>query len=189
MQPLLAAESIDLARMRSERFARLQTAMESENIDALVAIGIPNVHYAVGDEVRAADSARCHYERVTAVAFRGESHAHVFTPFPEGLPPELPGTFAAPLAGRQVWWAFTAAATAGGLAFAAFSHGWGLKALGAALIALPHLIGAPQPAQHGGLAPEAMMQAFVLAALATSLLYWIVLGALAGYFFRRFEQV
>ncbi len=106
-----------------------------------------------------------------------------------GLPPELPGTFAAPLAGRQVWWAFTAAATSGGLAFAAFSRGWGLKAFGAALIALPHLIGAPQPAQHGGLAPEALMQAFVLAALATSLLYWIVLGTLAGYFFHRFEQV
>ncbi len=39
------------------------------------------------------------------------------------------------------------------------------------------------------LAPEAMMHAFVLAALATSLIFWIVLGTLAGYFFHRFEQV
>ncbi len=105
-----------------------------------------------------------------------------------GLPPELPGTFAAMLKDRQGWWLLTVALTAGGLALVAFAPGWGWKALGAALIALPHLIGAPQPAQHGGLASEAMMQQFVIATLVTSGLFWALLGGLSSYLFERFEK-
>ena len=33
MDPLIVTESIDLPRMRGERFAKLQAAMESENVD------------------------------------------------------------------------------------------------------------------------------------------------------------
>jgi cobalt transporter subunit CbtA len=105
-----------------------------------------------------------------------------------GLPPELPGAFAAPVPDRQLWWALTVALTAAGLAMAAFAPGRGWKILGAALIALPHLIGAPQPAQHGGLAPEALAREFAAAALLASGLFWIALGGLSGYFFNRFES-
>lgn len=106
-----------------------------------------------------------------------------------GLPPELPGTFAAAVPDRQIWWLLTAALTAGGLALAAFAQSWAWKTLGVVLIALPHLIGAPQPEKHGGLAPEAMMREFAFAALAASGVFWVALGGLSGYFFTRFEKV
>lgn len=62
-----------------------------------------------------------------------------------GLPPELPGTAAADLVQRQYWWIATAAATAVGLALLVFGGNWPLKLVGAVLLALPHLFGAPQP--------------------------------------------
>src|SRR5882757_6636148 len=60
-----------------------------------------------------------------------------------GLPPELPGMEAAALAARQQWWILTAAATAGGLGLIIFAKPAALRALGVALIVVPHLIGAP----------------------------------------------
>ena len=39
-----------------------------------------------------------------------------------GLPPEIPGTEAAPLLARQLWWLATAAATAGALGLLAFAR-------------------------------------------------------------------
>ena len=105
-----------------------------------------------------------------------------------GLPPELPGTIAAGIADRQAWWLGTAAATAGGLALIAFAPGAQWKALGALLLVFPHLIGAPQPAHHSALAPEALQRQFVVAALAVSGIFWVVLGGLCGYLFQRFER-
>jgi len=105
-----------------------------------------------------------------------------------GLPPELPGDFAAPLADRQFWWLFAAVATAGGLALAAFAQSWPWRAAGLVLIALPHVIGAPSPEEHGGLAPDDLRWSFQIAALATMALFWVVLGGLAGFFYRRFES-
>ena len=104
-----------------------------------------------------------------------------------GLPPELPGSEAAPLVGRQLWWLATAVATAGGLALIAFTKRPGYAILAAALIVLPHLFGAPQPAEHAGsVAPEALAHRFVVAATLVSLLFWLALGASTGYFYRRF---
>jgi cobalt transporter subunit CbtA len=105
-----------------------------------------------------------------------------------GLPPELPGTLAAPLAQRQWWWLLTALSTAGGLALLVFAGGRAWKLLGAALLALPHLIGAPHPLQGGGSAPAEMRRAFVFASLLSSALLWLVLGGLSGYFYRRLER-
>ena len=106
-----------------------------------------------------------------------------------GLPPEIPGTYAAPVPARQIWWVMTVALTAGGLALAAFARDWKWKALGAVLITLPPLIGAPRPANPGGLAPEALGHQFALAALAASGIFWLALGGLSGYFFTRLEEV
>lgn len=66
--------------------------MRSAGVDAFVAIGLPNVHYLCGAEVRTADSARSHYERIVAVGLAGDPCAHVFTPFPEGMAPEHPAS-------------------------------------------------------------------------------------------------
>ncbi len=105
-----------------------------------------------------------------------------------GLPPELPGTVAAGLFERQSWWMGAVAATAAGLALLVFARGGMWKALGALLIVFPHLIGAPQPAHHGGLAPEALQRQFIVAALAASGIFWLLLGGLCGYLFERFER-
>ena len=90
MAVLLSDEEIDLTRMRRERHARLQGEMERADVDVVLAIGLANVHYLTGATVRTADSARCHYERTIAIAFRGEDFAHVFGPYSEGLPADLP---------------------------------------------------------------------------------------------------
>ncbi|TCL76070.1 CbtA family protein [Rhizobium sp. BK251] len=105
-----------------------------------------------------------------------------------GLPPELPGTPAAPLGERQVWWIGTAVATAAGIALIAFQRKPWAAALAIVLIAAPHLIGAPAaPEGEQALAPEALEHQFVIAAVLTSLLFWALLGSLSGTFLRRFE--
>jgi cobalt transporter subunit CbtA len=103
-----------------------------------------------------------------------------------GLPPELPGTESAPLLDRQLWWVATAIATAGGLALIFFTRTIALTVLGVGLIALPHIYGAPQPAEHKMLAPGGLAHSFAVAAVVTSFLFWLVLGTLTGVFYRWF---
>jgi cobalt transporter subunit CbtA len=100
-----------------------------------------------------------------------------------GLPPEVPGTEAAPLADRQMWWIATAALTAAGLGCIFIGRRAWAAALGLALIVLPHAYGAPQPAEYAGLAPEALAHRFIVAATIVGLLFWAVLGASTGYFY------
>lgn len=103
-----------------------------------------------------------------------------------GLPPELPGTAAAPLLARQLWWLATAAATGGGLALLAFTRRPHYAALAVILIALPQLYGAPQPALAAAAAPEALAHRFAAVVTLVSFLFWATLGASTGYFHRRF---
>jgi len=105
-----------------------------------------------------------------------------------GLPPELPGSMAAPLYDRQAWWFATVAATAGGLALLVFHREDAFKVLGAALLALPHLIGAPHPELHDGLAPPELTSQYVVAALVTAGVFWVFLGAISGFLFHRMED-
>jgi cobalt transporter subunit CbtA len=102
-----------------------------------------------------------------------------------GLPPELPGTEAAPLVARQVWWMATAAATAAGLALILVRRGAVGIVLGLVLLAIPHLIGAPGLAEHGGVVPAALAREFILIVLVTGLIFWIALGASTGAIYRR----
>ena len=105
-----------------------------------------------------------------------------------GLPPELPGAAAGDLYDRQVWWLATAAATSGGLALLAFAPAAFAKAAGIALIAAPHLVGAPAaPADAAGSAPPELAAAFAVASLVTAGLFWAALGVLTGAFYRRFS--
>lgn len=105
-----------------------------------------------------------------------------------GLPPELPGTEAAPLAERQVWWIGTAIATGAGLFAAAKLRNIAGYAIGVVLIALPHVVGAPHPEMPGALAPEELERKFIIVAIATSLVFWLVLGVLTGAFFKRYAK-
>ena len=102
-----------------------------------------------------------------------------------GLPPELPGTAAADLAQRQVWWIGTAASTAAGIALIVFGRNWLLKILGIAILAVPHVIGAPQPQVHSMLAPEALEAQFKIASQLTNIAFWLALGLISAWWFRR----
>lgn len=105
-----------------------------------------------------------------------------------GLPPELPGTPSAPLADRQLWWIGTALATAVGIGLIAFQRKPWAAAVAIAIIAAPHLIGAPvAPEGTHPLAPESLEHQFVAAAVMTSLVFWALLGSVSGALFRRFE--
>lgn len=112
----------------------------------------------------------------------------VFTLAPGlGLKPELPGTEAAPLGIRQVWWSATVLATATGLALLVFGRRPILAVIAIALLVLPHLYGAPQPEAHHSTAPDTLAQQFVQQAFAANLVFWAALGALTGYFYKRFR--
>src|SRR5690606_515429 len=127
--------------------------------------------------------------RVTTGALWGLAGFAVFCLAPTlGLPPDLPGTAAADLGQRQGWWIATAAATAVGLALLVFAHHWLFKVLGAALLVVPHLIGAPQPATHESLAPEALETQFKIASWVTNAAFWLALGLLSAWLYRRTSQ-
>lgn len=105
-----------------------------------------------------------------------------------GLPPELPGTAAAPLAARQGWWIATAMSTATALAMLAFGRHWALKLAAVALLVVPHLVGAPQPLVHASLAPEPLQRSFVYATALANGVFWLALGGLSGFFHKRFSD-
>jgi cobalt transporter subunit CbtA len=102
-----------------------------------------------------------------------------------GLPPELPGSAPAGLSARQLWCIGTAGATALGLGLIAFGRPPWVKVLALPVMVVPHLIGAPQPSEHGGSAPVELAREFVIASLATTGLFWIALGTTSGWLYRR----
>jgi len=121
--------------------------------------------------------------------FWGLAGFAVFTLAPGlGLPPELPGMPAADLDARQVWWISTAAATAAGLALLAFTRAMPLAVLAVALIVVPHLVGAPKPASFETDVPETLAHDFIVMASIVSLVFWVLLGASAGFLRSRFMR-
>ena len=70
-----------------------------------------------------------------------------------GLGPQLPGAAETDLFARQLWWVGTAAATGAGLFTLLRRDEIVAKVLGAALLALPHIFGAPRPAAPESTAP------------------------------------
>jgi cobalt transporter subunit CbtA len=105
-----------------------------------------------------------------------------------GLPPELPAMPAADLEGRQVWWLGTVIATGAGIALIAFRRSLPLAGLGIVLIVTPHVIGAPQPASYETAVPEGLHHDFIVAVTVTNLVFWVVLGAVAGMVRGRFAD-
>ncbi len=104
-----------------------------------------------------------------------------------GLAPELPGTIAAELSLRQMWWWGTVAATAGALALIAYGKGPIPIVAAIVLLAAPHIIGAPQAEQFWGVAPPELAAAFAASVLGVGGAVWAVLGWLAGWFWARPE--
>ena len=103
-----------------------------------------------------------------------------------GLPPELPGAHAADLFARQMWWIAAALATATGLGCVVLSRSIPPKLLGVALVALPHLIGAPQVVHTETELPADVVRAFAIGSLTVSAVMWLILGALTSALMQRY---
>lgn len=97
-----------------------------------------------------------------------------------GLPPELPGTIGAELAARQVWWLGCVAATLAGIIAFAFGRGPWAVAAGLALVAAPHLYGAPMIDTYFGVAPPELAAHFATRSLGVAAVSWMLLGLIAG---------
>src|SRR5690606_6042804 len=102
-----------------------------------------------------------------------------------GLPPELPGSAAADLVDRQVWWIGTALATGLGLWLIASRPQALLKAAGVVLLLAPHVIGAPQPHAYASQAPAELAGHFAATSLVCAAVFWALLGLGLGLFWQR----
>lgn len=103
-----------------------------------------------------------------------------------GLPPELPGTLAAPVTERQLWWAMTALLTGAALVVVFSGRlSWLKAAAGLALLIAPHFIAAPQPQTQGAVAPEELQQRFQIATTLANAAFWLLLGAASSYAFHK----
>jgi cobalt transporter subunit CbtA len=98
-----------------------------------------------------------------------------------GLSPELPGSAAAPLVARQVWWLATACCTAGGIFLFARLDYTTAKIVGIVLIVLPHLIGAPKAPNFKSTAPAELAAQFASTSLVLSAVLWALLGLAVGF--------
>src|SRR5258706_3541901 len=85
--------ALDLARLRRDRVAKLDDAMEAAGVDTVVLCAQQNVSYATGTRVPAADHVRASWWRAVAVLELGAPWPHLYTDFPEGAPDDLPDEF------------------------------------------------------------------------------------------------
>ena len=104
-----------------------------------------------------------------------------------GLAPELPGSAAGDLVGRQIWWAGTAVAA--GLAlwlFLRMDHA--VARLGAVvLLVAPHVIGAPHVHAFESKVPAELAAQFAALSLAVQALMWSIAGMAIGLLWPRFS--
>lgn len=98
-----------------------------------------------------------------------------------GLAPELPGMPSADLAARQYWWVLTVLASAAGLWALVFLKPLVYRLGGLVLLALPHIVGAPQPEDIASDVPATLASEYAVAALATTLFFWLVLAYLLAW--------
>lgn len=105
-----------------------------------------------------------------------------------GLPPELPGFPYVDIQARQYWWIATVSASVIGMVLL-FLRTENLARLGGIVLLLaPHLVGAPQPTDISANVPAYLAAEFVMAALSTTLFFWLALGLLLGFFMDRSEK-
>lgn len=93
-----------------------------------------------------------------------------------GLAPELPGTPAADLEARQIWWFATVVSTGIGLWLIAYGRAMWQHVVGAGLLAAPHVAGAPETDGFGGVVPPELAASFAAHSLGLGLIIWVVLA-------------
>jgi cobalt transporter subunit CbtA len=105
-----------------------------------------------------------------------------------GLPPELPGFPEVDLHARQVWWVATVGMAIAGMLLLFSRMEMLARIAGIALLVAPHIYGAPQPVDISAPVPAYLAAEFVMAALSTTLFFWLVLGLAMGWFMERAEK-
>jgi cobalt transporter subunit CbtA len=105
-----------------------------------------------------------------------------------GLAPELPGMPAADLVLRQIWWVATIAATGAAIFLIATRRELVWLATAVVLIALPHIIGAPQPLTHETAVPAGLAASFAANTIAASAVLWSLIGLFLGLALQKFGK-
>jgi cobalt transporter subunit CbtA len=105
-----------------------------------------------------------------------------------GLPPELPGSEAAPLAARQAWWVMTAASTGMGLYLIGVRRSLIAILGGLVLIVAPHVAGAPEVPGGASELPAALAAQFAARSLAISFVFWMLIGLSLGWAWQIFGR-
>ncbi|HEV7439011.1 MAG TPA: CbtA family protein, partial [Methylobacterium sp.] len=105
-----------------------------------------------------------------------------------GLPPELPGSEAAPLAARQAWWLMTAASTAMGLYLVAIRRVPVTILGGLVLLVAPHIAGAPEVAATASPLPAGLAAQFAARSLAIAFVFWATIGLAFGWAWQAFGR-
>ena len=105
-----------------------------------------------------------------------------------GLAPELPGMPTADLVLRQVWWVATIAATGAAIFLIAIKRELIWLAAAVVLIALPHIIGAPQPLTHETAVPAGLAASFAANTIAASAVLWSLIGLFLGLALQKFGK-
>ena len=105
-----------------------------------------------------------------------------------GLAPELPGMPTADLVSRQVWWVATIIASGIGIFLIATRRELLWLAAAVVLIALPHIIGAPQPLTHETAVPAGLAASFAANTIAASAVLWSLIGLFLGFALQKFGK-
>ena len=105
-----------------------------------------------------------------------------------GLAPELPGMPAGDLVSRQVWWVATIIASGVGIFLIATRRELHWLAAAVFLIALPHIIGAPQPLSHETAVPAGLAASFAANTIAASAVLWSLIGLFLGLALQKFGK-
>lgn len=105
-----------------------------------------------------------------------------------GLAPELPGSAAADLVARQIWWVGTGCATAIALWMFFKAEKVALRALAFAVLLAPHVIGAPQPHELESRVPAELAAQFAALSLVVQASLWVLVGIAIGLLWPRLAR-
>ena len=104
------------------------------------------------------------------------------------LAPELPGSAAAELAARQIWWVGTGCATAIAIWMFLKTEKAVLRVLALAVLLAPHVIGAPQPAEFESRVPAELAAQFTALSLTVQACLWLLVGIAIGLLWPRISR-
>ena len=105
-----------------------------------------------------------------------------------GLSPKLPGMPVADVFDRQAWWVATIIATGTGIYLIAMKRSLVPVAIAVVLIALPHIIGAPQPPTQESTVPAGLAASFAANSVAAAAVFWCLIGLFLGLALQKFGR-